>query len=117
MNAKWFTKDEVWEVVIMTVAAALFLLLFGGVAGAAEIEPFVQYQHTSDLFRGCPFRCDSDEPKQEFISGGVTINAGKRRAWEIDIAHGIKAVDCPIKRCSWEQGSQLGVRYYPFRGR
>ena len=110
---KWFTKDEVWEVVIIAAAVGVFLLLFGGVARAAETEAMVKLTHGSDLARGCPFRCDEQEPQYDALTGGVTITAGKRERWEIDITHGFKWID----RGPRENGSEFSVRFYPMRRR
>jgi hypothetical protein len=111
------SKSPRWRFII-----ALWLAILFGFAScesrAADVEPFVTYTHTSDIFRGCPFKCDRDESTQEAIMGGVTIAAGKRRAWELDIAHGVKAIDCGgVRNCKWEQGSQFSARWYPWRNR
>jgi hypothetical protein len=80
-------------------------------ASAAEVEAFATYDHTSNIVRGCPRRCEQDESSQEYLGGGVTISAGKRKAWEIDLSHGIKSIDGDRR----EVGSKFEVRYYPGR--
>lgn len=85
-------------------------LLFSSAACAADLEPFLLLQHTSDLLRGPPFNT-KDEGQQDFLAAGVTIIAGERRAWELDLAHGVKWID----RGEAEHGTQLAVRFYPGR--
>lgn len=75
---------------------------------AADVEPVVVLQHTSDLFRGRPFN-NRDESQEELIAAGVTIRVGK--AFEIDLVHGAKRID----RGGWEGGSQATARWYPGR--
>jgi hypothetical protein len=99
------------------VLIAIFCWLTVQDAKAADLEWFVQYQHTSDILRGCPWHCETTEPTQEFASGGLTITAGTRFRWELDIAHGYKAIDCSPRRCAWEPGTQLSARFYPLRNR
>ena len=109
-------KDILQGALIGALTLALAMLIAMKGARAAEVEWFAGYQHTSDLFRGAPFN-HKNEPTHEYLHGGFTIAAGKRRAWEIDLSHGVKGIDCAPKNCSWEQGSQLGVRFYSLRGR
>src|SRR5690606_4357586 len=77
---------------------------------AADVEPVVVLQHTSDLFRGRPVN-NRDESQEELIAAGVTIRVGK--AFEIDLVHGAKRID----RGEWEGGSQVTARWYPGRHR
>jgi hypothetical protein len=94
--------------------AALFFWQLGAFdAHAAEVEAVVIYDHTSALSRGYPFN-DQDEWSVDFVGAGITITAGKRRAWEIDLAHGRKMFD---NDGQWEEGSKVAVRWYPGRGR
>jgi hypothetical protein len=98
------------------VQSLLFVALFVGYslwAHAAEVEPVVIYDHTSALSRGYPFN-DQEEWTVDFLGAGITIKAGTRRAWEIDLAHGRKQFD---NNGAWEEGSKLAVRWYPRRGR
>jgi hypothetical protein len=102
-----------WSKVALCLIAS-WLICRSNVANSAEVEAFAVYDHTSALFVGCPFHCsDPPEPQQDYLAGGVTITAGKRKAWEIDLSHGVKRVD----RWLVTQGSQFTVRYYPGRGR
>lgn len=96
---------------VLTLALAFVITLR---ADAAEVEYMVQYAHTSDLRRGPPFN-NHDESTQEYLSPlGMSITAGKHRAWEIDMSTGFKSIDC--KSC-WETGSMFNVRFYPLRRR
>lgn len=99
----------------LRVAAPTALIIGIGhlsMACAADIEPFLLLQHTSDLLRGPPFS-GRDDTTQDYIAGGVTISAG---AWEIDISHGFKTIDCRYSRgCGYESGSQITARFYPRR--
>lgn len=107
------SRNLYWEISkgALLCIAMLFLMAWLVTCSAAEFEPFAQYDHTSDIRRGPPFN-DRDEHTQDFIGGGVTISAGKHRAWEIDLSHGYKTIDC---RSCWETGSRLSVRFYPRR--
>lgn len=82
------------------------------------IEPFVSYVHQSDLLRGPPFKDDDEEPTLDFIGVGLTV---QRIAWEVDLSHGLKAIDCTggqgVNTCDPESGTQLTVRWYPRRGK
>jgi hypothetical protein len=73
-----------------------------------RIEPFFTYMHASDLFRGAPFN-DTDEFTADYIGFGFTFEHGKV---ELDISHGRKGFDCA---CVNEAGTQLAVRFYPWR--
>lgn len=104
------------------VAALWIALLFGFASCESraderpglDVEPVMQYRHLSDIARGCPRRCNVDEPQSDYLSPlGLTITAGRRRAWEIDISTGVKWVN----RGKREGGSEFGVRYYYMRGR
>lgn len=88
--------------------SAIAALGIGTNAFAADVEPVVVLQHTSDLFRGRPFN-NRDESQEELIAAGVTIRVGK--AFEIDLVHGAKRID----RGGWEGGSQVTARWYPGR--
>lgn len=88
--------------------SAIAALGIGTNTFAADVEPVVVLQHTSDLFRGRPFN-NKDESQEELIAAGVTIRVGK--AFEIDLVHGIKRID----RGGWEGGSQVTARWYPGR--
>lgn len=85
------------------IAGALPLL-----TGCTSVEPFGMVQHTSDITRGPPFHEPEGEPTQEYVSGGVTIEAGR---FELDVSHGAKK----INGREWETGSQLTSRWYPTR--
>ena len=87
-------------------------MLIAGNVNAAEVEAFTSLRHTSDLFRGKPFN-DEKALQLDGLSGGMTINAGKHRAWEIDLQHGFQRID----RARTEQFSALDVRFYPGRTR
>lgn len=80
-------------------------------AGAAEVEYMAKLSHGSDLFRGCPLHCGTDEFQYDAITGGATITAGKHQRWEIDLSHGWKR----IERGPSEGASEFSVRYYPLR--
>ena len=80
---------------------------------AAEIEWFVEYDHTSDVLRGPPFN-NQDERFVDYIGGGVTLALGSKRAWEVDIGHGVKRLD---GIGAFESGSKFAVRFYPGRTR
>lgn len=107
-----------WRFVLALWGAVLF-----GVADCSAraderpgllVEPVAQYRHLSDIARGCPRRCNVDEPQSDYLGPlGLTITAGRRRAWEIDISTGVKWID----RGGREGGSEFGVRYYYMRGR
>lgn len=90
---------------------ALWLLLPAH-AQAAEVEPLVVYDHTSNAFRGFPLNA-REELQAEYLGAGVTITAGTRKRWEIDITHGVMSVEGE----TFEQASKLTVRFYPRRGR
>lgn len=78
---------------------------------AANVEFMIDLTHVSDITTGPPF---NDRPERWFnlAALGFTIEAGKNRAWEIDLAHGVKRSCSP---CLTEQGSKLNVRFYPGR--
>jgi hypothetical protein len=80
-------------------------------AHAADIEALLLLQHTSDLLRGPPFNNDSESQHDYLAPIGITITAGVRKAWELDLTHGVKF----INRGKRETGSQLAVRFYPGR--
>lgn len=95
------------------LAACVALYLLADWAGAEpKVEPVVALDHTSHIARGAPFN-DKDEFQSEFIGAGITIHAGARRAWEIDITHGVERRD----RVATDSASKLHVRWYPRRGR
>jgi hypothetical protein len=99
------------------IAIWLFFIALGtcSAANAAEIEAFALIDHTSDVRRGRPFS-DSQETTQDYIAGGMTITLGRRRAFQIDVSHGFKTIDCrPSAGCRWETGSQISTRFYPGR--
>jgi hypothetical protein len=101
-------------VYIYIVALTITLCFLASKAQAAELEWFGKYSHNTDAFRGCPLRCGKDaEPQLDALLGGATLTAGKRKRWEIDIAHGFKSVD----RGRLEGSSQLDVRFYPQRNK
>lgn len=77
---------------------------------AAEAEAFAGGFHGSDVARGAPFN-EVEELTFDAVLGGVTITAGKRRAWEVDLAQGFKRFD----KGPWENATTLGVRFYPGR--
>lgn len=109
-----FLFDVLKGALLAALTLAIAFLIALRQAHGAEAEYFVGTYHTSDLFRGCPFRCDVDEAQQDYLTPlGVTITAGKRKRWEIDLSHGLKWID----RGEREPGSEFGVRYYPLRGR
>lgn len=90
----------------------LTLLLWSLPSRAAEVEPLIKYGHTSNLFVGCPFRCsDPPEQQQDVLMAGVMITAGKRRAWEMDLVHGVKRIDGR----KVIEGSEFEVRLLPGR--
>jgi hypothetical protein len=94
-----------WLIVLALVTCAV----------AAEIEPYALIDHTSDVRRGRPFN-ERRETTQDYIAGGVTIALGRRHAFEIDVSHGFKTIDCrPSAGCRWETGSQISTRFYPGR--
>jgi hypothetical protein len=96
------------------IALVLAVCFAASRAQAAELEWFGKYSHNTDAFRGCPLRCGKDaEPQLDALLGGATLTAGKRKRWEIDIAHGLKSVD----RGRLEGSSQLDVRFYPQRNK
>jgi hypothetical protein len=84
-------------------------LVFTQPLHAAEVEAFVALDHTSNLFRGAPFN-DKEEFTADALVAGITITAGKRSAWEIDLTHGVQRIDN-----STEPASNLSVRFYPGR--
>jgi hypothetical protein len=100
---------------VATLVASILILVFSveQCAHGAEVEPFVEYSHTSDIFRGCPLHCEQSEPLLDYAGVGVTITAGRRNRWEIDISHGYKRIDSK----STEPGSKLAIRFYPRRNR
>ena len=89
------------------LAIIIATLLLSGCA--ATIEPVILTNHTSDLWTPPP------EPTADYVGGGVTVS------WhhiEVDLTHGLKAMNCvKLGQCSWESGSQISVRTYPFRKR
>lgn len=113
------TRDEVWEAVIIAVAAMLFILLFKGSAHAAEVEWLaLDASHISDLTRGkAPWARDVPEPYHDSIMTGITITAGKRRAVEIDVVHGRKRLAGTAGDGHWQSGTTARLRYYPLRSR
>ena len=90
--------------------ALLISALFAVNASAASVETFIEASHTSALFQGKPFNNQDGGPQMDAITAGVTITAGKKQAWEIDLSHGRKRVDGVV----WP-GSTLNVRFYPGR--
>ena len=111
MNARKELKEAGYGVIAALLMLILCLLVAND-AGAAEVEYMVEYAHMSDLRRGAPFN-NRDEITQEYLAPlGMTITAGKHRAWEIDLSTGYTSIDC--KSC-WETGSKFNVRYYPLR--
>lgn len=100
------------EIVIIALAAILFLLV-GKCSKAAEIEPMVKLAHVSDIAHGCPLSCDTDDFQVDSLTGGITITAGARQRWEIDMTHGYKWVE----RGPREGSTEFVVRFYPRRNR
>jgi len=96
---------------------ALLLLLMAPVANAIELEPYVEYAHVSDLFRGPPINSKS-EPTLDMLMVGVELYFKKAPQLRVDAAHGFKAISCTggEDRCKWESGTRISVRYY-FRDR
>ena len=95
---------------VCALPAGVAALGIGHLSYAADVEPVVVLQHTSDLFRGRPFN-NRDESQEELIAAGVTIRVGENKAFEIDLVHGAKRID----RGGWEGGSQVTARWYPGR--
>lgn len=92
------------------IALVLLMLACAWQTHAAEVEAFVGGFHGSDIARGAPF---NDKPENTFdaLHAGATITLGKRRAWEIDLAQGVKRFDSGRR----ENATTLGVRFYPGR--
>ena len=91
------------------------------VADDWQFKPFVEYTHTSDLFRGWPFEREA-EPTSDYIGAGLSIRW--RDTLQFDFSHGVKSRNCSMfytlpdhkKTCDWESGTQLTLRWMPFRG-
>jgi hypothetical protein len=75
------------------------------------------YTHISDIMRGPPFMAAMPgcEPTTDWFGAGVTF------AWphvQVDLAHGVKQRDAWCGRPyaqPRESGTELAVRWYPFR--
>lgn len=96
--------------IVALIFAICFLIVYPMKARAAEVEALVIETHDSNLVQGWP-RNNRAESSHDFLGAGVTITAGTRSAWHIDIAHGIKSVD----RQRRETGTHFAVRFYPGR--
>ena len=77
---------------------------------ADDVEPVIVLDHSSDLFRGWPVN-NTPEPQEDYLGSGITIHAGKRRRFEMDITMGLKS----LNRGPTESGTRLTVRFYPTR--
>jgi hypothetical protein len=115
--------DDLWDIVLIATAVAISWLIFEGVTNRAhasewEIDALMEYSHTSDILRGCPFSCGTGglEGTQDFLGAGFTMITPRRR-WELDLVHGWKCIDCTINNLSKEveTGTTLAVRFYPGR--
>lgn len=105
---------------LLILAALLLTLCVTRCAEAAEVEPMFTYSHTSDILRGPPLN-DRKEPQQDYLGFGATL---RWRKVELDLSHGIKAMDCNYRQtsvtasgCRFESGTDLHLRYYPWRKR
>ena len=94
------------------IALVLMMLACAWQTHAAEVEPMGTHVHVSNAFRGFPLN-KREELQADYLGAGVTITAGKRKRWEIDISHGALSVE----RTGFESASILSTRYYPRRGR
>jgi hypothetical protein len=104
------TPSNSYGVALIMLALIACFTLWAHGAKAAEVEAFASVGHVSNVFRGRPFN-DRPEFQSDSLLGGVTITAGKRGAWEIDLAHGWQRTD----RVITEPASALAVRFYPGR--
>jgi hypothetical protein len=100
------------RIIVLAGLAWLLLSWMEHARAEPEVEPVIGLEHASHLLRGAPFN-EKEEFQSEYAGGGVTINAGKHRAWEIDITHGIQR----IERTTTDQATRLHVRFYPRRRR
>jgi hypothetical protein len=112
-GTNWKLLREIAQGAAIAILTLTLCMLIAFQASAAEVEAMAKYSHGSDIVRGCPFRCEISEPQYDAITGGITITAGKCRAWELDLSHGFKWID----RGPSETGSEFAVRFYPGRRR
>lgn len=89
----------------------------GVITPKVQLEPFLMFQHQSDILRGPPLIPWDirPEPTNDYVAVGVTV---RWRKVEIDLSHGRKAIDCDLNHgCPSESGTQVAVRWYPLRKR
>lgn len=93
-------------------AAVICALAVANLAHGAEVEPVVVLDHTSNVFRGRPLN-DREELTADYFGVGVTVTAGRRERYEIDLSHGVAR----FEGGAFESASKLSVRWYPRRRR
>ena len=103
------------RLIYLTVAFWLLIViacsLWNEVKAEPTVEPVVKYDHDSDITRGVPFN-DQEEYSSDYVAAGITVTAGRRKRWEIDITHGRRRIDRDI-----DSASEFEVRWYPRRRR
>lgn len=88
------------------ITASVLVALTG--CTTLQYDPLLKLTHISDITRGYP------EPTSDYIGTGVTITY---KQLEVDLSHGLKSRDCAMmrgRRCYWESGSELSMRFYPW---
>ena len=77
------------------------------------VDPVLMYSHTSSIMHGCPFDCDKEELTLDYYAAGFTFSSPKNH-WQVDLTQGYKHFNCTADMCR-ETGTQIQVRWYPFR--
>lgn len=104
------------------IMPVLLLMLVTSIANAGDhkkrmhIEPFLLIQHQSDILRGPPlYESGHYETTNDYMALGATFVFTH---FELDLSQGRKAIDCDLSHgCPSESGSEVAVRFYPFRKR
>ena len=99
-------RSDLWLGIVCGVVASIVLVHC--TPARAEVEPFASYTHISDILRGCPLACRDEEDALDQIAAGVTLTVGRRRAWEIDLSHGLRTVNYN----GWESSTKAEARFY-----
>lgn len=76
------------------------------------IRPLITWVHMSDIFRGCPFNKNKQEPTSDYFGLGATIDWKKI---EIDLSFGVSARECSLFQCdsvSFTNEAQIQFRGY-----
>lgn len=102
------------------VFLAISVLFIIGRCAQAEVpmtwEPVVIADHISDVGR------KGSEPSTDFIGSGFTVTIGRRKRFEVDVAHGLKKFSGTLHNSDpagddWQNATKVQLRWYPRRGR